>query len=34
MQTLLIASFEALTGLPELIAYIFVGVLGSCIGSF
>ena len=34
MQTLLIASFEALTGLPEFIAYLFIGVVGACIGSF
>lgn len=31
MQTL---PFEALTGLPEFVAYIFVFVVGSCIGSF
>lgn len=29
-----IASFEALTGLPDYVAYIFVFVLGACIGSF
>jgi leader peptidase (prepilin peptidase)/N-methyltransferase len=34
MPTLLIASFEALTGLPEFIAYLFIGVIGACIGSF
>lgn len=34
MQTLLLASLEALTGLPEFIAYIFFFVLGACIGSF
>lgn len=34
MQTLLLASFEALTGLPELLAYLFFFVLGACIGSF
>ena len=28
------ASFEALTGLPEYAGYIFVFVLGACIGSF
>jgi leader peptidase (prepilin peptidase) / N-methyltransferase len=31
---ILLASFEAMTGLPEFIAYIFVFVLGSVIGSF
>lgn len=34
MQTLLLASFEQLTGLPEFIAYIFVFLFGACIGSF
>ncbi len=34
MHTLFLASFEALTGLPEFIAYIFVFVLGAAIGSF
>lgn len=34
MQTLLLASFEQLTGLPEFIAYIFVFMIGACIGSF
>ena len=34
MQTLFLASFEALTGLPEFIAYIFVGAFGAAIGSF
>lgn len=29
-----LASFEALTGLPEFIAYIFVFLLGAAIGSF
>jgi leader peptidase (prepilin peptidase) / N-methyltransferase len=34
MQTLLLASFEALTGLPEFLAYLFFFILGACIGSF
>lgn len=34
MQVPLLPSFEQLTGLPEFIAYIFVFVLGACIGSF
>ena len=34
MQTIFLASFEALTGLPEYIGYIFVFVLGAAIGSF
>jgi len=34
MQTLFLASFEQLTGLPEFIAYIFVFLFGACIGSF
>ena len=34
MQTLFLASFEALTGLPEFIACLFFFVLGACIGSF
>ena len=34
MQTLLLASFEALTGLPEFLAWLFFFVLGACIGSF
>lgn len=29
-----IPSFEALTGLPELVAYVFVLITGACIGSF
>lgn len=28
------ASFEAITGLPEILAYIFVFIFGTCIGSF
>jgi leader peptidase (prepilin peptidase)/N-methyltransferase len=31
---ILLASFEALTGLPEIVAYVFVFVLGAAIGSF
>ena len=31
---ILLASFEALTGLPEFIAYIFVFVIGAAVGSF
>lgn len=34
MQTILATSFEALTGLPEYIGYIFTFVLGAAIGSF
>ena len=34
MQTIFLPSFEALTGLPEYIGYIFVFVLGAAIGSF
>ncbi len=34
MQNLLLVSFEALTGLPEYIAHIFVFVFGAAIGSF
>ncbi len=34
MQTISLASFEAMTGLPEWIAYIFVFVVGAAIGSF
>lgn len=34
MQTLLLASFEQLTGLPDFIACLFFFVLGACIGSF
>ncbi len=34
MQTLFLASFEQLTGLPEFIACIFIFVFGACIGSF
>jgi len=34
MQTILLASFEQFTGLPEFIAYIFIFVFGACIGSF
>jgi len=31
---ILLASFEALTGLPEIVAYIFVFVIGAAVGSF
>ena len=34
MPIKLLASFEALTGLPEFAAYIFIFVFGACIGSF
>lgn len=34
MQTLFLASFEAILGIPEIFAYTFIFVLGSCIGSF
>ena len=34
MQTIFLASFEELTGLPEFIGYIFVFVFGAAIGSF
>ncbi len=34
MQTLFLASFEALLGIPEVIGYIFIFILGACIGSF
>jgi len=34
MPALVLASFEAATGLPEYFAYIFVLLLGACIGSF
>ena len=34
MQTLFLASFEAMTGLPDYIGYIFAFVLGAAIGSF
>lgn len=34
MQIILLASFEALTGLPEVAGYILIFVLGACIGSF
>lgn len=34
MQTLFLASLEALLGVPEIFAYIFIFVLGACIGSF
>ncbi len=34
MQTILLASLESVLGIPEFVAYIFVFVLGACIGSF
>ncbi len=34
MLNLYLASFEAATGLPEFVGYLFVGVLGACVGSF
>ncbi len=34
MQTTLLVSFEQLTGVPEVVAYIFVFMFGACIGSF
>ena len=34
MQTLLLASFEAVTALPEFVGYIFVCLFGAAIGSF
>ena len=34
MPALVLASFEAATGLPEYFAYIFALLLGACIGSF
>ncbi|MFT3745275.1 MAG: prepilin peptidase [Pyrinomonadaceae bacterium] len=34
MQTLFLASLEAVLGIPEIFGYIFVFVLGACIGSF
>ncbi len=34
MQTLSLASFEAVLGIPEFVGYIFIFILGACIGSF
>jgi leader peptidase (prepilin peptidase)/N-methyltransferase len=34
MNILLTASFEASTGLPEWIAYVFIFAVGACVGSF
>jgi len=34
MPAFVLASFEAATGLPEYLAYIFALLLGACIGSF
>lgn len=33
-MNILLASFESATGLPEFVGYIFIFLLGSCIGSF
>src|SRR5712691_13306269 len=34
MSLLFLASFEALTGLPEIFAYVFAGLFGAVVGSF
>ena len=34
MQILFLASLESVLGIPEWVGYIFVFVLGACIGSF
>lgn len=34
MQTLFLASLEAALGVPEVFGYLFIFVLGACIGSF
>jgi|CXWL01.1.fsa_nt_gi leader peptidase (prepilin peptidase)/N-methyltransferase len=34
MDTTLIGSLETVLGIPEYFGYIFVGILGACIGSF
>lgn len=34
MQTTLLASLEAVLGIPEIFGYVFIFVLGACIGSF
>lgn len=34
MQTLFLASIETILGIPEWVGYIFLFVLGACIGSF
>jgi len=33
-MNILLASFESVTGLPEFVGYIFIFLLGACIGSF
>jgi leader peptidase (prepilin peptidase)/N-methyltransferase len=33
-MNILLASFESVTGMPEFVGYIFMFVLGACIGSF
>ena len=33
-MNILLASFESMTGLPEIAGYIFIFLLGACIGSF
>lgn len=33
-MNILFASFESVTGMPEYVGYIFIFVLGACIGSF
>jgi len=34
MQTLFLASLEALLGIPEIFGYAFIFIIGACIGSF
>ena len=34
MQTTLLASLEAVLGIPEIFGYVFIFILGACIGSF
>lgn len=34
MQTILSASLDAVLGIPEIFGYIFIFILGACIGSF
>jgi leader peptidase (prepilin peptidase) / N-methyltransferase len=34
MQIILLASLEAVLGIPEVFGYIFIFILGACIGSF
>jgi leader peptidase (prepilin peptidase) / N-methyltransferase len=33
-MNILLASFESVTGLPEFVGYIFIFLLGACVGSF